>query len=505
MWGPNVTISGKVVTLHVAPLLVGANYTVQIDPTAFVSKVGVYYAGTTEDDWTFVTTGAVNPTATLFPAPRSHNVSVTAQPTLTFSEWVRKGVGNLVLVNETDGSVMTWAVEDPAVVLVGNVVTLNVALTELGAYYVHVDPTAFESFAGLKYAGILDNDDWNFALAAAFTVQAAGLDASAVIGVWVDGVNYTAQLTSAVDGDGVAYSVLQHVAAVPGPHWVAVRVLGGLSTAGAILTVRTKAQPALAASGSTATSEPSSLFRFAECGSTDDTPPASGWNAVGSACSNAPPAAFLLSGAQWEWPGGCNVASPSCYWLRVDTIVRVVPPQATLFPANASVAAPDTTSLQLSFDTGGVPEFIEKGVGTFVVVDESACNQVTIDINSTLVSVAGAVVTVTVPALPAGHWFHVELVPNGLHTYSDIAFPGWAVPGCVEGLHCYPSYWTFTTDSSAPLTATLDPLNTATDAAVGRTTLSLVFSECPNRGEAAVLRAAGRVSEAASAQVPVRS
>ncbi len=55
---PNITIAGATVTITLGSgLIVGANYTVEIGPKVFVSKVGQYFKGISQDDWTFVTQG----------------------------------------------------------------------------------------------------------------------------------------------------------------------------------------------------------------------------------------------------------------------------------------------------------------------------------------------------------------------------------------------------------------------------------------------------------------
>lgn len=90
--------------------------------------------------------------------------------TLTFSEDVVLGTGNITIVNAANSAdTRTIAVTDTAQVsVVGGVVTINptAELTEGASYYINVPNTAILDKAGNAYAGISDTTTLNFTAAA---------------------------------------------------------------------------------------------------------------------------------------------------------------------------------------------------------------------------------------------------------------------------------------------------------------------------------------------------
>lgn len=122
-------------------------------------------------------TSAVDTTAPVLsaftPADDSTNVAVGDSLTLTFSETVVAGVGNITLVNAADPSdTRTIAASDTTQVSIsGNQVTLN-PTSDLQAgknYYVNIEGTAFKDVANNAYVGVSNNTSFNFATAAAGT------------------------------------------------------------------------------------------------------------------------------------------------------------------------------------------------------------------------------------------------------------------------------------------------------------------------------------------------
>jgi hypothetical protein len=83
---------------------------------------------------------------------------------LTFSEVVRKGSGNLVLVNDTANTRSTLAVTDSSVVLSNDGKTLTItpttALVAGSQYHVEADPASLLDAAGNAWAGIAASSTW---------------------------------------------------------------------------------------------------------------------------------------------------------------------------------------------------------------------------------------------------------------------------------------------------------------------------------------------------------
>lgn len=105
------------------------------------------------------------------PADELTNVAKTANLTLTFSEKVVAGTGNLTLTG-TDGSRLVVDMSDRAQVSVsGNIVTVNPTqdLKEGMRYTVSLDADAVRDYAGNAYAGLSDTTKFNFTTTAPAT------------------------------------------------------------------------------------------------------------------------------------------------------------------------------------------------------------------------------------------------------------------------------------------------------------------------------------------------
>ncbi|CAK0777938.1 hypothetical protein CCP2SC5_70048 [Azospirillaceae bacterium] len=100
------------------------------------------------------------------PSDNSANVAIDANLSLTFSENVRAGYGNIVITNQTTGRVLeTISVTDTARVnFSGTTVTINpnANLVNNNAYSVAIDNSAIWDAAGNRYAGFTDNTTFNF-------------------------------------------------------------------------------------------------------------------------------------------------------------------------------------------------------------------------------------------------------------------------------------------------------------------------------------------------------
>jgi hypothetical protein len=163
VWSSAVTFNKQAVTVTLPAMLAGTNYTVTVDPTAFVSKVGVYYPGTNEDAWTFLTAGAVAPfPVSVTPADQSVNVNSTVVPRIVFSEYIRRGVGNITLFNLTDGTSYFVDVMDPRVYVSENVFEFRLPLGRGQTYRIQISSGTFQAFSGLVYNGTTSIQQWRF-------------------------------------------------------------------------------------------------------------------------------------------------------------------------------------------------------------------------------------------------------------------------------------------------------------------------------------------------------
>ncbi|MDD3019337.1 MAG: Ig-like domain-containing protein, partial [Comamonas sp.] len=163
----SVTISGSTVTLALAATPSGAtkvSYTPPATGTVLEDAVGNDVAAIVGQT---VVTDATAPTlVSSSPADDSTAVAAGANVTLTFSENVILGTGNITLTNAADATdTRTIAVNDATQVSVsGAVVTINpTADLKAGAtYYVNLPATAVLDAAGNAYAGITGTTALNF-------------------------------------------------------------------------------------------------------------------------------------------------------------------------------------------------------------------------------------------------------------------------------------------------------------------------------------------------------
>ncbi|MDD2608758.1 MAG: Ig-like domain-containing protein, partial [Giesbergeria sp.] len=170
------TISGSSVTLTLTQAL------------AATGEVKVSYAGNVLKDEAgnevaaidakLASSDVVAPTlASSSPADNASSVAATANLTLTFSEAVVLGTGNITITNVNDATdTQTIAVTDAGKVTLDaatNTITVNPAndLKVGASYYVNVADTAVLDASGNPYAGISDQTTLNFTVATAAPVD----------------------------------------------------------------------------------------------------------------------------------------------------------------------------------------------------------------------------------------------------------------------------------------------------------------------------------------------
>ena len=175
-----VSVSGNTLTINPDANLAGlTNYAIRIEAGALTDTEDPpgSFAGILDDaTWNF-TTAATDTTAPsnagLSPAPGTIGTPTAANLVVTFDEDVRKGTGDIVIRNSSDGSVVeTIDVTTAAVTISGAEVTINPG-ANLGpsrSYYVEIGPGAIEDLTGNPFAGITGDAAWSFLTTAIYFV-----------------------------------------------------------------------------------------------------------------------------------------------------------------------------------------------------------------------------------------------------------------------------------------------------------------------------------------------
>ena len=168
--GGNVTISGNTVTINpTANLDSSEGYYLQIAATALDDASGNSYAGISNaTSLNFTAADIIAPTlSSSSPADNATGVASNASITLTFSENIQVGTGNIILFKADNSQVEVFNVASDVTVS-GAALTLNPTLDFASnqGFYLHVAATAVDDLAGNSYAGIADATTLNFTSAA---------------------------------------------------------------------------------------------------------------------------------------------------------------------------------------------------------------------------------------------------------------------------------------------------------------------------------------------------
>jgi len=111
--------------------------------------------GYTPGDVTAPTVSSYNP------APGSTGITPSGSIAVTFSETIVPGTGNITLHNTTNGTSQVFNINDPAVIIAAETISLNTNLSAFKSYYVTIDAGALVDLGGNAFAGIAANT-WNF-------------------------------------------------------------------------------------------------------------------------------------------------------------------------------------------------------------------------------------------------------------------------------------------------------------------------------------------------------
>lgn len=164
----------------------GGNYGVTVTPTADGAVNLSLAAGVAQDaaandnltaSFSLTYDGTAPTLASSNPVDGATNVAFDTDLTLTFSEAVAAGSGNITLYAAADDSAVE-AFDVTSLALVGNAVTVELTspLTPTRSYYLQIADTAFVDAAGNAYAGIADETTLNFTVANSAPVANADTD-----------------------------------------------------------------------------------------------------------------------------------------------------------------------------------------------------------------------------------------------------------------------------------------------------------------------------------------
>lgn len=164
-----VTASNNTITINPANDLpfITAVY-VEVTNGAIQDMAGNNYAGFTGNaDWKFTTANETTPPTVVTFSPANNNTSFPGANnlTITFSETVVKGTGNITIKKVSDNSVFeTMDINGARVTLAGTLVTINPTndLIFNTDYYVEITSGGFKDLANNNYAGIANNTTWRF-------------------------------------------------------------------------------------------------------------------------------------------------------------------------------------------------------------------------------------------------------------------------------------------------------------------------------------------------------
>ena len=164
-----VTFSGNTVTINPnANLGFGTGYYVNIASGVIKDLSGNSFlgiSGKTAFDFTTLTDVTAPTLSSFTPADNTTGVAIDLNLTLSFSETVQAGSGNITVFNSNGTVAKTMAVTDTSQVsFSGSTVTIN-PTTDLApghGYYVNLAAGAIKDLAGLSFAGISGATAFNF-------------------------------------------------------------------------------------------------------------------------------------------------------------------------------------------------------------------------------------------------------------------------------------------------------------------------------------------------------
>ncbi len=418
---PRVTIVGGVVTIDpMADLAVGTSYTLTIPAGAFIDASG---NSSPPDTQSFMTAPALDTTPPMLsssvPANNATGVAVGANIVLTYDEAVQKGSGSITL-QPLGGTVVTIPISTAQVSVAGSVVTINPTTDLLAgtSYTLMVPAGVIDDLAGNSAGSFI----LNFATAAAADITPPTINSSAP--------------TSGATINAFDNIVLMYSEAVQkGSGSITLQPLGGT-----LVTIPISAAQVSVVAGVVAID----------------------------------PTADLLAGTSYtlSFPAGAfqDLAGNNAgsFTLNFNTAVpfdTTAPTISSRVPANNAMNVNIGANVVLTYS-----EAVQKGSGNITL--SSAFGNISVPVSNSLVSIAGAVVTINPTAdLLAGTAYTLSF-PAG--AFQDLA-------GNNAGSFTLNFNTAAALDTTPPTIASSVPANGATGVAVGAN-IVLTYSEAVQKG-----------------------
>jgi methionine-rich copper-binding protein CopC/Ca2+-binding RTX toxin-like protein len=392
-----------------------------------------------EDTWSAISVCGVAadttaPTIdTLSPLDDAGGVSASVNLVITFDEVVNTETGNITIYDASDDSIVE-AIDVTSGLVTGDgttTITINPTsdLPSGGSYYIQIDATAIDDYAGNSYAGIADSTTWNFTVADTGAPTASTLspvDDATGVGVSADLVITFDEIVNTETGDIRIYTASNNTLVET------IDVTSGLVTGDGTTSI---------------TIDPSTILTtgteyYVQVDAT----------AFDDVSSNS----FAGISGTTAWSFTTSGSPPDTVDPTVDT----------LSPVDGATEISTTSNLVLTFDEEVIPVS-----GNIVIYDASDDSIVeTIDVTSGLVTGSGTIEITVNPAsaLDINTSYYIQVDETAFDDLSGNSYAGIADT----------TSWNFTTTSVAPDTTdpTADSVSPADDSTNIATTTNLVLT-----------------------------
>ncbi len=402
-----------------------ANIAVSLENGTFEDLSGEKFTGNASLPWTFRVADVVPPTLianSYIPANGATNVSATANISLRFSEKIRKGSGNIIIRNGA-AVLETIAVGNARVTITNDsLVTINPAndFPSSANISVTINANTFEDFGGNSFAG-------NSTSPLSFQV-ADIIPPTLVANSYVPATGSTNVLAN-VD---LTFRLSEKVQ--KGSGNIVIR------NGSVIIETIAVTSPAVSISND-------SLIRI---------------NPVNDFPSSANIAVSLENGTFEDLSGNKFAGNTSTSWTF--KVVDFLSPTVNAYnPTDEATGVLPGAKLQLIFS-----EKVKKGANGTITIDKGAISQ-GIPINSSAISVADSIVTITPPTgLPVNSYISIQVTSGAFLDLANNPYAGIADT----------TTWNFrtVTDNNAPTYTDLQPKDNATQVAADAK-LVITFSE----------------------------
>jgi methionine-rich copper-binding protein CopC/hemin uptake protein HemP len=452
----SVTVSSNTVTIAHTNFTNNAAVNIQMPAGTFRDAAANNYAGITNaTTWAFTVQpppDVTPPTVTTYsPANNATNVANNAALTLTFSEAVQKGSGNIV-IKEAGVVKQTIDVTSADVTVSGNTVSIaHSVFTYSTLVNIEMPAGTIKDLAGNNYAGITNTTTWRF------TVQANP-------DVTPPTVSTYSPANNAVNITPDATTVLTFSEPVQkGTGNIVIKENGvtrqTISVTAAAVTVL------------------------------DNTVTIAHTAFTYSSLVNIE----IAAGAIKDLAGNnyAGITNTTTWRFTIQDAPDTTPPTVTTYsPANNTTGVANNASLVLTFS-----EAVQKGTGNIVIKENGVTTQ-TVDVNTSAVTITGNTVTIAHANFTNSALVNIEM-PAG--TIKDIAGNNYA--GITNN-----TTWRFTiltpADNTPPTVTTYSPANNATNIAKNAA-LILTFSEPVQKGSGSiVIRENGTIKQTIDVTIP---